>query len=190
MKLFSNPMHWLLLGLLLTGCTTPGTGKPVRFFSDIPSGSILTVNRPLAIPADDVRASFQFSKEVGLIQLDKWQPYCQLVVRTLSMQDKQIPKVDFRITRVVRDQEPFTRLKKPRGYSIASTSEDLSFLTADLGYTWLIKTYMYLESNEYPDIYRLVCGQVWDGYSARRLYVREFEEAVGDYISINEGVSQ
>ena len=92
--------------------------------------------------------------------------------------------------RVVRDQEPFTRLKKSRGYSIASTSEDLSFLTADLGYTWLIKTYMYLESNEYPDIYRLVCGQVWDGYSARRLYVREFEEAVGDYISINEGVSQ
>ena len=68
---------------------------------------------------------------------------------------------------------------------IASADEKFSILSfGGPGYTWLIKTYMYLESDEYPDIYRMVCGQVWDGYSSRRLYMSEFEEAVGGFISI------
>ena len=180
------------LSMFLASCATPlATKKQVSFFADMPVGSTLMVNSPLTIPANEVRASLQFSKQVSLQALDKWEPYCQMVVRTLSRQDKQIPAIDFRITRVVRDEEPYTRLKKSSRHMIASTDENLSFLFGGSpSYTWLIKTYMYLESNEYPDIYRLVCGQVWDGYSSRRLYMSEFREAVGDFITIKTAGSQ
>ena len=155
--------------------------------SDIPAGSILTVNKPLTIAANEAGSSLQFNKQVRPQELDKWEPYCQLVVKTLIREEKRIPETDFRITRVVSDEEPFTRLKKSKRVMIASTDETLSFLSSsNSNYTWLIKTYMYLESDEYPDIYRIVCGQVWDGYTSRRLYMTEFKEAVGDFITLRE----
>lgn len=175
------------LTILLTSCVTPQPHKEIDFFADIAAGSTLVVNNPLTIPANEVRASMQFGRQVSLQQLDKWEPHCELVVRTLSRQDKEVPAVDFRITRVVSDEEPFTRLKKSNKTKtmIASTAEDLSFLySGDASYTWLIKTYMDLESNEYPDIYRFVCGQVWDGYTSRRLHMSKFNEAAGEFISI------
>ncbi len=181
MKQFVLPV----LTILLTSCATPQSNKETDFFANIPAGSTLAVNSPLTIAANEVRASLQFGRQVSLQQLDKWEPYCQLVVRTLSRQDKVIPAVDFRITRVVRDEEPYTRLKNSNRTMIASTDENLSFLySGDTSYTWLIKTYMDLESNDYPDIYRFVCGQVWDGYTSRRLYMSEFNEAAGDFITI------
>ncbi len=171
--------------ILFSSCASIPVETKTSFFSDVPTGSILTVNQPLTIAANEVRASLQFSKQLRIKDLDKWEPYCQLVVRTLVRKEKHIPAVDFRITRVVRDEEPFTRLKKSRRMMIASSDDNLSSLfSSNNSYTWLIKTYMYLESDEYPDIYRMVCGQVWDGYTSRRLYMSEFEEAVGDFISI------
>lgn len=174
-----------ILCFILSSCVVAPVGNKTGFFADIPAGSTLTVNQPLTIAANEVRASLQFSKQLRMQELDKWEPYCQLVVKTLIRKEKHIPAIDFRITRIVRDEEPFTRLKKSRKMMIASSDDKLSFLySSNNSYTWLIKTYMYLESDEYPDIYRMVCGQVWDGYSSRRLYMSEFEEAVGDFISI------
>ena len=172
------------LCILLSSCAATPVETKMSFFSDIPVGSILSVNQPLTIPANEVRASLQFSKQLRMQELDKWEPYCQLVVGTLIREEKHIPAIDFRITRVVRDEEPFTRLKKSKRLMVASADENLAFLYSGNSYTWLIKTYMYLESDEYPDIYRMVCGQVWDGYTSRRLYMSEFKEAVGDLITI------
>jgi hypothetical protein len=173
------------LCIILSSCAAAPVASKPGFFADTPVGSTLTVNQPLTIPANEVRASLQFSKQTRMQELDKWEPYCQLVVKTLIREEKHIPAMDFRITRVVRDEEPFTRLKKSRRLMIASADENFSILSfGGPSYTWLIKTYMYLESDEYPDIYRMVCGQVWDGYSSRQLYMSEFEEAVGDFISI------
>ena len=176
------------LFIFLSSCAAiPGETK-TSFFADTPVGSTLTVNQPLTIPANKVRASLQFSRQLRIQELDKWEPYCQLVVKTLIREEKHIPAMDFRITRVVRDEEPFTRLKKSKRLMVASADENFAFLYAGSNnYTWLIKTYMYLESDEYPDIYRMVCGQVWDGYTSRRLYMSEFKEAVGDFITINAG---
>ena len=173
--------------ILFSSCASTPADTKINYFSDVPAGSILTLNQPLTIAANQVRASLQFSKQLRLQELDKWEPYCQLIVRTLVRKERHIPAIDFRITRVVRDEEPFTRLKKSRKMMIASSDDKLSFLySSNNSYTWLIKTYMYLESDEYPDIYRMVCAQVWDGYSSRRLYMSEFEEAVGGFISIRD----
>lgn len=172
------------LVLSLISCTTPQHYKKSGFLSDTPAGSTLKVNKPLAISANEVRASLQFGKKVKLNQVNKWEPYCELAVHTLSAQEKQIPAVDFRITRVVRDQEPYTRLKKSRRQMIASADDNFAYIYDDSNYTWLLKTYLYLESNEYPDIHRLVCGQVWDGYTKRRLQLSQFVKAVDNYLSI------
>jgi len=158
----------LLLCCFLTACATPQAAEQESLLANIPAGSILTVNRPLTIPANETRATLQFSQQVNLSRLDTWEPYCQLVVRTLSRHYREIPKTNFRIVRVIRDEAPFS---------------------SGVNYTWLIKTTMHLESNEHNDIYRLVCGQVWDGATSRRLYMYEFKEAVGDYITIQEETS-
>ena len=158
----------LLLSFFLTACATPQTGDKVSFFADIPTGSILTINQPLTIPANEARATLQFSKQISVSQLDTWEPFCQMHVRTLLRKNRQIPKTDFHITRVIRDEAPF--------------SNEISF-------TWLTKTTMHLESKEESDIYQLVCGQVWDGATSRRLYMNELKEAVGDYLSIQKNTS-
>lgn len=172
------------LALLLISCATPQHEKKSGFLSDTPAGSTLKVNKPLAISANEVRASLQFGKKVRLHQVNKWEPYCELAVHSLSPQEKQIPAVDFRITRVVRDQEPYTRLKNSRRQMIASADDNFAYIYDDSNYTWLLKTYLYLESNDYPDIHRLVCGQVWDGYTSKHLHLSQFVEAVDNYLSI------
>ncbi len=173
------------LSFFLVGCATNQNSVKKRFLSDVKAGSTLRVNSPLTVPAGEVRASLQFSKQLRTPgEVNKWEPYCQMVVNTIDKQDKEIPAIDFRITRVVRDQEPFTRIKNSKRTMIASASDDLSFLSSSAITTWLIKTYLYLESDQYPDIYRLVCGQAWDSYLSRRMYMEEFNDAVGTYISI------
>lgn len=168
MKWQLHALLGLLLSSFLTACATPQSTEKVSFFANIPAGSILKVNQALTIPANEARTTLQFSKQVSLSQLDTWEPYCQLLVRTLSRKNRQIPKTDFRITRVIRDEAPFS---------------------SGISFTWLIKTTMHLESNEDSDIYRLVCGQVWDGATSRRLYMNEFKEAVGDFITIQKEAS-
>jgi len=175
------------MALLLISCATPHYEKKSGFLSDTPAGSTLKVNKPLAISANEVTASLQFGKKVRLHQVNKWEPYCELAVHSLSPQEKQIPAVDFRITRVVRDQEPYTRLKKSRRQMIASVDDNFAYLYDDSNYTWLLKTYLYLESNDFPDIHRLVCGQVWDGYTTKRLHLSQFAKAVDNYLSIEPG---
>lgn len=153
----------LLLCLVMASCTTPQSGEKEKLFADIPAGSILKVNLPLAIPANEARVILQYGKQISPSQLDTWESHCQFITWTLSSEKRQIQQTDFRITRVTRGEERF----------ISSVS-----------YAWLIKTSMNLESNKYHDIFLLVCGQVWDGASSRRLYLSEFKEAVGEYITI------
>ena len=65
------------------------------------------------------------------------------------------------------------------------SANELTFASASPAYTWLYKIFMHLESSTYPDIMRLECGQVWPSdVVSRRMYLEEFEEAVGDLISL------
>lgn len=174
-----------LLSFLLVGCATDQPKEKKNYLSDVKAGSTLRINSPVTVPAGEVRASLQFSKQlITPGQVNKYEPYCQLVVNTIDKIDKEIPAIDFRIRRVVRDEEPFSYQKNTGQTKIASASNDLSFLSSSAITTWLIKTYLYLESDQYPDIYRLVCGQAWDSYLSRRMYMSEFSDASGSYLSI------
>lgn len=173
------------LSFLLVGCATNPPKEKKVYLSDVKAGSTLRINSPVTVPAGEVRASLQFSKQlITPGQVNKYEPYCQLVVNTIDKTDKEIPAIDFRIRRVVRDEEPFSYQKNTGRTMIASASDDLSYLSSSAITTWLIKTYMYLESEQYPDIYRLVCGQAWDSYLSRRMYMSEFNDATGSFLSI------
>ncbi len=174
-----------VMSLIIAGCATEPVSKKKTFLSDVESGGILRINSPLTIPAGEVRASLQYSKQLSAPgAVNQWEPYCQMVVNTIDKKDKEIPAIDFRVLRVVRDEEPYSRKKDYRRSMIASTSNDLSFMVGGANTDWLIKTYFYIESDQYPDIYRFVCAQAWDGYLSRRMYMDEFYEAVGNYISL------
>ncbi len=174
-----------VLSLFLVSCATNQPKEKKIYLSDIKAGSTLRINSPLTVPANQVRASLQFSKQLRSPgEVDKWEPYCQMVVNTIDKIDKDIPAIDFRISRVVRDEEPFSYQKNSKRTMITSASDDLSFLSSSAITTWLIKTYLYLESDQYPDIYRLVCAQAWDSYLSRRMYMDEFNGAVGTYLTL------
>jgi len=180
-----------VLSFFLASCATNKPKEKKIYLSDVKTGSTLRINSPLTVPANEVRASLQFSKQMRSPgEVDKWEPYCQMVVNTIAKIDKEIPAIDFRVRRVVRDEEPFSYQKNSNRTMIASASDDLSFLTSSAITTWLIKTYLYLESDQYPDIYRLVCAQAWDGYLSRRMYMDEFNDAVGKYLTILPVVSK
>ncbi|MEA1890305.1 MAG: hypothetical protein U9N50_11060 [Pseudomonadota bacterium] len=174
-----------MLSFFLVSCSANQKKVSKSYLSDVEAGSILRINRPLTVPAGEVRASLQFSKQLRTPgETNKWEPYCQMVVNTIDKLDKEIPAIDFRIRRVVRDQEPFTRTNNTKRTMIASAGDDLLFLSGPAFTSWLVKTYLYLESDQYPDIYRLVCGEAWDGYLTRRMYMDEFKGAVGTYMTI------
>ena len=65
------------------------------------------------------------------------------------------------------------------------SATSVEFASASPAYTWLYKIFMHLESSTYPDIMRLECGQVWPSdVVSRRMYLNEFEQAVGELISL------
>jgi hypothetical protein len=179
-----KPVLIAALALAVVSCSTPQTTKKASLFSETPIGSTLVIKKPLTVPAGSQYALLQSGQQIKRAEVDKWEPYCQLIVGTVQENGKVIPAGMLRITRVVKEEKPFTRLKRSGRKMVATTGDDLALLYAATSYSWLYKTNMHLDSGKQTGAYQLVCGQVWDGHTARRLHVWEFEQAVGDYLSI------
>ena len=174
------------LTLVLAGCVSP---KPVNvksrtLLANTPAGSVLTLHEPLPVRARESRVALQFGQQVHETNLDRWQPYCEVITKTRLSHDKQIPQGDYRFKRVSRHTEPYTRLRKSSRHMLASAGGDLSTLYNGQDRTLLYKTSFHLESGDYSDVNKFVCGQLRTGNNGHRLSMFEFRQAVGNYLSI------
>ena len=71
----------LIWGLILSGCS--GIGRPLPY-------GLLTVeyDRPITIPAGRAHTKFQFGRQVSGV--DRYEPWCELEIRTVSEEPQRI----------------------------------------------------------------------------------------------------
>lgn len=179
----------LAIGVLLTSCTNHRAEQAGGFlYQSVTKGSVIRINSDLTIPAGQARAAIQHGKQVSEQELDKWTPYCEILVRTVAERDTSLPPSDYRVRRIQFEQDPYSQKTPESGQMIATAGNSALATGVAFGgpaYTWLFKIYMYLESAANPDVLRLECGQVWPSYAeSRRMYLDEFEQAVGDIVSL------
>jgi hypothetical protein len=176
---------FVALILILTGCASPKPVKTSTLLADTPTGSVLSLHTSLPVLAHESVTSFQFGRLVTPSELDRWHPYCEVVLKNRSAREKQIPRGNFRIKRVVKHTEPYSGLKQTGRHMLASAGSDLYGLYSGQQQTWLYKTSFHLESGGYSDVKQFFCGQLRNGYTENRISMLQFQQAVGSYLSID-----
>lgn len=173
----------VIIALALTGCADAPLTKSNPGLYSVPNGTILRLNEPLTIPSRKARTGIQFGKPTRGV--DKWQPYCEVVVNTISDKQATIVPGDYRVTKTRRAQIPYAGTTPNGGNMIASAAETGFTVAQAPSYAWLYRTTVSLESSDYPDIRQIECGAVFGtGYEARHITVREFETTVGNVITL------
>jgi hypothetical protein len=176
----------LCLSLLVSACTSIPLTASDPGLNTIRTGSILKLNQPLTIPALKVRTSIQNGEATASV--DPSEPYCEIEINTILETSTTLPAGDYKITRVLQYEYPFSSVKPDSKKMVASASETTaweSLAMASPDSFWHYTTAFRLESNLHPDIRQLECGTVFDsGYFARHITIREFEILAGDVMTL------
>ena len=175
----------LSLSLLLAACGSIPLTASDPGLNTIPTGSILKLNQPLTIPALKVRTSIQNGEATAGV--DPSEPYCEIEINTILETSTTLPAGNYKITRVLQYEYPFSSIKPDSKKMVASSDETTAWATqvASADFFWHYTTAFRLESNLHPDIRQLECGAVYDsGYYARHITIREFEILAGDVMTL------
>lgn len=143
-------------------------------FYQVPVNSHLVLNKSVVIAPNLARAYFQYGQPVAKQAIEKYQPHCYLLLRTLSEQEQVIQPDTFIINQVQRD---FIVSANHTFYaSLVMDSLDPSLVE-------YVNIYS-LSSTRQPQVMSLNCLQ-W-GQSVDRLYpsVAEVRQALGAYFTL------
>lgn len=180
----------LILSLLLSACVTTSSSTNDPGLYKIPVGSIVKLNQPLTIPAGKVKAGIQFGNIT--YSVNQYEPHCEFQVNTILRKDAILPAGDYRITKVRRFEFPIAGGKQSDENMLASASEttawDVAFAGGGSGaMDWLYSTVFFLESDAYPDVRQLECGNAFPAgfIMYRHITIKEFEATAGDVITIH-----
>ena len=183
-------MKWILtliLSLLISSCASAPTASSGPGLYKIPIGSTIKLNQPLTVTAGKVRAGVQYGK--ATLSVNQYEPYCEFHVNTILNKSITLPAGDYRITKIRRHEIPIAGGQQNGGNMVASFSESSSWssLTAIApANDWLYTTSLYLESEAYPDIRLLECGNAFPAgfVFTHHITVNEFEALAGDVMTM------
>jgi hypothetical protein len=177
----------LALALFLAGCSTsPVQYKQPMLHTSIAAGQVVQLNQPLTVAAQRVDAGVQFGRET--VSLDPWEPHCKFEINTLRDRDVTLPAGDYLITRVSRRADPYYSQRNGSKMMVAA-AENAAFMAfaGNQDSFWYYATIFRLESEEFPDIRQLICGEMWpSGFDARDITLEKFENTIGDVITIKK----
>ena len=98
----------LTLSILISACVSTPSANSSPGLHTIPKGSILRLNQHLTIPAGKLRTSVQFGEATAYANQEE--PYCEFLVNTFVETATTLPVGDYRITRILRYEDPFLAL--------------------------------------------------------------------------------
>ncbi len=164
---------WLLATMLITGCAIPPglqTQDP-----GFPAGTVIHLNQPLTIPPDKVTAALR-GGSVG--SRYRYQATCLLEIRTLRSSPFVVEPDAFTVLGINRDRDPLTGPAYPGiGSSFYSLGEG-----PGLAY---FNTYIYLTSEQQPDVLRIKCSELKDNdLGARFLSEADIRTVLGNTVTI------
>jgi hypothetical protein len=139
----------------------------------IPGGSRLHLNQALEIAPNTAHINVQFGRPGGV---DLLEPFCSLLVSTLSTRPQLIRPGVFRIESVTQRMEPGDTVLSAKGERLRLASLNLAGVRlADADYTSIdYVTNIKLSSARQPQVRRMVCHKV-DDVSGGHLSVDEIK---------------
>lgn len=167
----------LLAGLILslTACSmAPITDETSPFYS-LPVGSSLELHQSLDIQPNHARTFIQYGKVIKEKAIDRYYPYCEFEISTLSDDIQTIMPDVFEIYKVNDNEHEVSRY-----FMYASL-----FLTQDdgpliLGYA----TEYSLRSEQQPQVHKLICLYWDDPNTGKYLSLTDIKQALGKIFSI------
>lgn len=140
--------------LLFAGCSQFET---TRNF-DIQPGQFFVLHQPIEIQADQTRRFIQYGKFTSRTAFDRRSQHCRIEVRELSEKPQTIQPERFEISRIKFNSEPIAQ-SQPLYFAAVGFHFGLSISLNDDGPTEQMELVeIYLQSNQQPNVMRLVCA--------------------------------
>ena len=164
---------WFFVFALLGGCQAMERNDAAYSRShDLPAGSRIALDRPLKMPVGRRGLHIQHGEITRYRDLNIYDGYCELVLKTLSDTPRVIKPDTFTVTRFHQQidytQSSMRSAPKPRFVAMGGDSD----VEGDMG-DIPFQSVMRLHSPRQPDVERLICT-IWA------------TPAEGDYLTVKE----
>lgn len=165
----------ICLNLLLTACSTTLVTDESSSLYTLPVGSTLELHQSLSIQPHRARSFIQYGKVTDEKSIDRYYPYCEFEISTLSEQPQIIKPDRFEIYKVNDNDHEANRY-----FLYAAISLSYSDGPVILGFA----TEFYLRSEIQPQVRKLICLH-WDEPGlGKYLKLPEIRKSLGNIFSI------
>jgi hypothetical protein len=172
--------------ILLSACQQMPVKDEESPYSRIPTGSSITLERKLPVPAGHSRVFLQYGEVVAKVKLEKYQPHCNFEVRQVSTGESVIEPDSFSVTALIEDEEEVVQQQAPR--QLASLYSDLSLGGGDM--VPLLSRFVRhtLHSTRQPDVMYLTChGGFSEPWQVKTPGVSDIRQVLGDIATVKLG---
>jgi hypothetical protein len=122
-----------------------------------PVGSMVVVNKAIAVPAGEVRIFLQQGKLYSKQEFDRYEPSCSFELRKLADVPREILPGSFIVTKVQRLMQQVVRMDKPSSGLMKVVDIETS------GNPMVVHGYhLWLGSESQPDVMRMTCRGYFD----------------------------
>jgi len=166
------------LHLLLLGCSSITTTDVSSPLYTLPEGSTLELHQAISFPPHLARVFMQNGKLSAEKSIDKYHPYCEFEITTLSNDIQLIKPDQFEIYKAIDNEHEVNRYFMFASLFMSSVDGPII-----LGYA----SEFYLRSQKQPQVRLMTCLR-WDDPGPRRyLSLTDIRQALGNIFSIYPG---
>ena len=154
------------LSLLIAACQSPP-----QVDAHTPAITKVTLKQDFPIRPDRSNEYIQGGEIRPYESIEQYYTHCKLELREIADNERIIKPQTFNVTRIYR-QEEFVGFRK--------------MMLAGDGDSGLIMstTYLFLQSEKQPDIFRLSCMRQDESFYARHVTIEEMRDTLGNLISL------
>ena len=143
-----------------------------RADSPAPAITTLTLNQDFPIRPDRSNEYIQDGEIRPYEAITEYYAHCKLELREIADMERIVQPESFTVSRVYR-QEDFVGYKK---MILAGDGDSGQIMST---------TYLFLQSEKQPDIFRLSCMRLDESFYARHVTVDEIHDTLGDLMSLS-----
>ena len=158
--------------LSIAACQTPNIADDNATVSLTPAIATVTLNKEFPIRPDRTNEYIQNGEITLFEHISEYDPFCKLELRNLAEVARVIQPDTFTVIRIYQETE-FAGFRK--------------MILAGDGSSGLIMstTYLYLQSEKQPGIFRLSCMRLDMSFYARHVNVNEMRDTLGSMLTLS-----
>ncbi len=165
------------IALSIAACQTPDIAGDNDSASLTPAISTVTLNKEFPIRPDRTNEYIQNGEITLFEHVSEYHPFCKLELRKLADSARVIQPDSFSVSRIYQETE-FAGFRK--------------MMLAGDGSSGLIMstTYLYLQSEKQPGIFRLSCMRLDMSFYTRHVSVNEMRDTLGSMFTLSTQADQ